>query len=401
MTAKVKQAFATRAVHAGERLQRTDLNPVVGPIYTSVGYTFANTSDLDAVLGGEQPGFVYSTRYGNPTVDAFERAVADLEGAEAGHAFASGMAALHVALLAAGARAGESLVASADLYGATHTLLEETFSSLGVATTFVDVLDTAAVRQATELARPVALLVEAISNPLMKAADLERLAGIAHEAGALFIVDNTFCSPYLCNPLAFGADVVVHSATKFIAGHGDVMGGIVVSSKAIRDEMLRLNKLVGSAMGPFEAWLALRGLKTLPLRLERQCQNALAIALWLQHHPKIKRVIYPGLPDHRQADLVKLLTGGKGAGSVISFELRGARREQLFAFMEALKLVQPATSLGDIYSLVLYPAISSHRSLGPEGRQALGIGDDLVRISVGIEDVVDIRNDLEQALGAV
>ncbi|MFQ5420087.1 MAG: trans-sulfuration enzyme family protein, partial [Anaerolineae bacterium] len=260
------KAFATRSVHAGERLNREGLNPVVGPIHPSVGYTFADSHDLDAVLGNEKPGFVYSTRYANPTVAALETAVANLEGAADAHAFASGMAAIHIALLAAGVRVGTAVVAAADIYGATYTLLQQIFSELGAHIHFVDVTQLDEVQKTVAQARPVALFVETISNPLMKVADLPRLAEIAHNRDALFMVDNTFCTPYLCNPIQFGADMVIHSATKFIGGHGDVMGGIVATSSALKERLLTVNKLIGSSIGPFEAWLALRGLKTLTLR---------------------------------------------------------------------------------------------------------------------------------------
>lgn len=400
MTTLNNKQFTTRAVHAGERLN-LPANPVVAPIQPSVAYTFADSRDLDAVLGNEKPGFVYSPRYENPTVTAFETAVANLEGGEAAYAFASGMAAVHMALLAAGVRAGTSVVAAADVYGATYSLLQAVFSELGATVEWVDVLDPDGVQAAVERTQPVALLVETLSNPLMKVADLPRLAEIAHTAGALFLVDNTFCSPYLCNPLNFGADLVIHSATKFIAGHGDVMAGVVVTTETLRAELLRLNKLIGSSLGPFEAWLALRGLKTLALRMRQQCDTALALARWLQGHPKIEGVYYAFLPDHPQYELMRQLSGDKGAGGVLSCDIAGAGREEVFAFMDALDLIQPATSLGDIYSLVLYPAISSHRTLTPTERAALGIGEGLIRLSAGIEDVADIQADLAQALAGV
>ncbi len=395
------KAFNTRTVHAGEGVDFGQLNPVVSPVYPSVGYTYADSNDLDAVLGNERPGYVYSPRYGNPTVAAFERAIANLEGGEAAYAFASGMAAIHMALLAAGVRANTSVVAAADVYGATYSLLQNVFTELGSQIHLVDVTDLTTVEAAVSRSRPVALLVETISNPLMKVADLPRLAEIAHAAEARLLVDNTFCSPYLCNPIRFGADMVIHSVTKLIAGHGDVMAGIVVTTAALRAELMRLNKLLGGSLGPFEAWLAMRGLKTLGLRMREQCGHALELARWLQTHPKIKQVHYAFLPDHPQYALMKSLSEGKGAGAVFSFEIDGAGREQVFAFMDALRLVQPATSLGDIYSLVLYPAISSHRALTRAVRADLGIGDGLVRISVGIEAVADIQADIESALSVI
>ncbi len=395
------KTFTTRAVHAGEHLDLDGVNPVVSAIQPSVGYTFADSRDLDAVLGGEKPGFVYSPRYANPTVTAFETAVANLEGAEAALALPSGMAAIHLALLAAGVKAGAAVVLAADVYGATYSLVQQLFAELGASVHFVDVLDLDAVRQTVAEQQPAALLVETISNPLMKVADLPQLAAIAHAAHARLLVDNTFCSPYLCNPLKFGADMVIHSATKFIAGHGDVMAGVVATSTKLKAEMVRLNKLIGSSLGPFEAWLALRGLKTLPLRMRRQCDNALMLAAWLQSQPQIAAVHYAFLPSHPQHRLMQSLSDGRGGGAVLSFEIAGADREQVFAFMDALELIQPATSLGDIYSLLLYPAISSHRSLTPAERAALGIGDGLVRLSAGIEDAADIQADLAQALRRV
>ena len=398
MTDLQNKAFATRSVHAGERLHQAGIHPVVSPIHPSVGYTFADSTDLDAVLGNEKPGFVYSTRYANPTVAALETAVANLEGAEDALAFASGMAAIHSAFLAAGVRAGAAVVSAVDVYGATYTLLQQIFTELGAYVTFVDVTNLDEVREVVTAVKPVALFAETISNPLMKVADLPQLAAIAHNNDALFLVDNTFCSPYLCNPIQFGADMAIHSATKFIGGHGDVMGGIVATTSALKARLLTINKLIGSSIGPFEAWLALRGLKTLTLRMKQHCQNALTIASWLQAHPQINHVNYAFLPDHPQYDLMHALSNGKGGGGVLSFDIAHAGKEQVFVFMDALELIQPATSLGDIYSLILYPAISSHRTLTSAERANLGIGDGLVRISVGIEDVVDIREDIAQAL---
>lgn len=396
-----EKQFNTRAVHAGERADLTKAHPVVTSIFPSVGYTFADSTELDAVLGGEQPGYVYSTRYANPTVAALETAVANLEGAEAALALPSGMAAVHLALLGAGVRAGSHVVAAADVYGATYTLLQDVFTELGATVHLVDVLDLAGVEEILAREKVTAVLVETISNPLMKVADLPRLAAISHKHGARLLVDNTFCSPYLCNPIRFGADMVIHSATKFIGGHGDVMAGIVATTTELKNEMVRLNKLLGSSLGPFEAWLAHRGLKTLPLRMRQQCQNALAIATWLQSHPQISRVHYAFLPDHPQFELMHRLSGSKGGGAVLSFEVKDAGKPEIFALMDALELIQPATSLGDIYSLMLYPAISSHRTLAPEERHGLGISDGLLRLSAGIEDAADIQADLEQALAAM
>jgi cystathionine gamma-synthase/methionine-gamma-lyase len=267
----------------------------------------------------------------------------------------------------------------------------------------VDVCDLPAVEAAFASAatRPVALIAETVSNPLLKVADLPRLAEIAHVHAAAFIVDNTFATPVLIHPLSLGADYVVHSATKYLGGHGDVLGGAVITSAERRKELNEINKLIGSNLGPQEAWLIHRGLKTLPLRVLRQCANALEIANWLTQHPRIEHVNYPGLTSHPQHELAsRMLNGGQGAafGAMVSFDIRDAGQADVFRFMERLRLVQPATTLGDVYSLVLYPAISSHRALDPETRHRIGIGDGLVRLSVGIEDPGDIIADLSAAL---
>jgi cystathionine gamma-synthase/methionine-gamma-lyase len=392
-------SFHTQAVHAGERMPRPDFTPVATPIYHSAAYVYEDLDDLDAIFAGTRQGPVYA-RYGNPTLTALEIAVAALEGGEAALAYASGMAAIHGALLGAGARAGAAVVAAQDVYGATYALLNRVLATQGVTVRYVDGTDVAAVAAAVadRQERPAALICETISNPLLKVADVPRLAEIAHAAGAALIVDNTFASPYLCRPLALGADYVVHSATKYLGGHGDVMGGVVVTSAARRTALNEINKLVGGNLGPQEAWLVLRGLKTLPLRLQRQCDNAVQIAAWLAGHPRVAGVNYPGLAAHPQHALAARLLERGAFGAMISFDLRDGRQETVFRFMEALKLVLPATTLGDVYSLVLYPAGSSHRALDAEARRRVGIGDGLVRLSVGIEDPADIIADLDQAL---
>jgi cystathionine gamma-synthase/methionine-gamma-lyase len=356
--------------------------------------------DLDAIFATTREGYVYS-RHGSPTVAAFESAVAELEGGQAAHAFASGMGALHAALLAAGARAGTGVVAALDLYGATYTLLNRLFTELGVTARFVDVTDLSAVEVALADTQLAALVVETISNPLLKVADLPALADVAHHHSAQLLVDNTFASPYLCNPLAYGADFVIHSATKYIGGHGDVMAGVVVTAPENRARLFELNKLVGGVLGPFEAWLALRGVKTLPLRVRQQCDNAAHIAAWLSRHATIARVNYPGLPDHPGHELARRLFGGRGFGGMLSFEIAAADQATTFRFMEALELCLPVTTLGDVYTMVLHPATSSHRSLSAEERERVGIADGLVRLSLGIEEAADIIADLEHALAAV
>lgn len=391
------QGFATRAVHAGERVPQGNYTPVVTPIHPTVGFVYESMDDLDAIFATTQEGYVYP-RYGSPTVAAFETAIADLEGGEAAYAFASGMAAMHAALLAAGVRAGAAVVAALDVYGATYTLLNRLFAELGATVRLVDVADLAAVEAALAETQPVALVAETISNPLLKVADAPTLAELAHRYGAQLLLDNTFATPYLFTPLAHGADFVIHSATKYIGGHGDVMAGVVVTSAANRRKLYDLTLIVGGTLGPFEAWLALRGLKTLPLRMQKQVGNAARIAAWLAAQPQIARVNHPSLPAHPQHQLARRLFGERGFGGVLSFEIAGADKNTVFRFMERLKLCLPATTLGDIYTLVLHPATSSHRSLSPEARAQIGISDGLIRLSAGIEEAEDIIADLEQAL---
>ena len=392
----------TIAVHAGERAATPGFTPVVTPIYHASSYVYDEMETLDATFAGTFDGPMY-TRYGNPTVSALEAAVAALEGGEAALAYGSGMAAIHGALLAAGARAGTTVVAAQDCYGATYALLSRLLASQGVTPRFVDTADFAAVEAAFAAARDAgapaaALIVETISNPLLKVADLPALAELAHAAGAALIVDNTFASPYLCRPLGLGADYVVHSATKYLGGHGDVLGGVTVTSAARRRELNEVNKLVGANLGPQEAWLVLRGIKTLPLRVQRQCENASQVAAWLANHPGVVHVNYPGLASHPQHALAARLLERGAFGAMISFDIRAGDRARVFRFMEALRLVLPATTLGDVYSLALYPAHSSHRALDPDLRRRIGIGDGLVRLSVGVEDPADIIADLAQAL---
>ena len=394
------QSFQTRAVHAGERVPPADFRPVTTPIWNTVGYLYESMDDLDAVFDRKKPGQVY-LRYSNPTVEAFENAVANLENAETAQAYGSGMAAIHAALLGAGAKAGTTVVAALDVYGATFTLLKNLLATLGVNVRMVDINDHAEVETAIKETKATILYAESISNPLIKVADIPTLAELAHKHSASLLIDNTFASPYLLNPTEHGADYVIHSATKYLSGHGDVLAGVVVTSTENKNRLFELNKLIGSVLGPFEAWLALRGLKTLPLRMKQQCDNALIVADWLSKHPRITRVHFPGLPNHPQHVLSKQLFSGKGFGGVLSFEIDGADKDKVFRFMESLSVCLPATTLGDIYSLILHPMTSSHRGLTPEERARVGIPDGLVRLSTGIESADDITTDLEKALQKV
>ena len=394
------KAFSTRAVHAGERMKQGQHTPVTTAIVPSVGYVYESMDDLDAVFGNTRPGYVYA-RYTSPTVTAFETAVADLEEGEAALAFSSGMAAIQAALLAAGVRAGSQVVCAYDVYGATYSLLKHLFAELGVRTSLVNVSDLPAVEAALQAGGAVALFVETISNPLLKVADIPALSELARRHGAQLLVDNTFATPCLVRPLIHGADYVIHSATKYLAGHGDVLAGVVVTNAANRARMFETNKLLGSNLGPFEAWLALRGLKTLPLRVKQQCRNALQLAHWLADRPGVAQVHYPGLAGHPQHLLAESLFGDQGYGGVLSFEIQGAGRAEVFRFMEALQLCLAATTLGDVYTLVLHPASSSHRALTQAECEQVGIPEGLLRLSAGIEDALDIQDDLEGAFQAL
>ncbi len=394
------KSLETLAVHAGERTPAAQATPVVTPIWPSVTYLYESMDDMDAVFDGKRLGPLY-LRYGSPTVSAFEEAVATLEQAEAAQAYSSGMAAINSALLAAGARSGASIVAALDVYGATFAVLNRLLTTLGVSVRMVNVNDLAEVERAVQETHASIMLAETISNPLLKVADIPQLAEIAHHHGAALLIDNTFASPYLFNPLQHGADYAIHSATKYLSGHGDVLAGVVATSAENKARLNELNKLLGSVLGPFEAWLALRGLKTLPLRVKRQFESAAQIAEWLCTQPRIAKVNYAGLKEHAQHDLAERLFGGKGYGGVLSFELKGADKATAFRFMEALTICLPATTLGDVYSLVLHPATASHRALTAEERQRVGISDGLVRLSTGIEAPEDIIADLGQALARI
>lgn len=387
--------FASRAVHAGERAPRPDFTPTATPIHPATAFVYDDTATLDAVFGNERAGYVY-TRYANPTTTALETAIASLEGTDDAVAFASGMGAVYAAMLL-DVRAGDTVVAAPDVYGATYAILAKLLPTLGVKTVFADLLDLDALAATLEEHKPALVYAETISNPLLRVADLAAVTDLAHRYGARIAVDNTFASPWLVNPAAFGVDSVIHSTTKYLGGHGDVTGGVVATSTERAAALREINKLIGAVAGPFESWLTLRGLKTLPLRMKQQSDNAHEVACRLRADARVSRVNYPGLADLGDADAI---FNRPERGGMISFEIADADRAAVFRFLEALRLVVPATTLGDVYSLVLYPAISSHRAVPPEERARIGISDGLVRLSVGIEEVADIIADLDGALAA-
>ena len=395
MEKKVKQQ--TKAVHAGDRKRDGRHIPVSTPIHTAASFFYESMEKLDRVFGREEPGFSYA-RYDNPTNAALEELCTALEGGHGALACSSGMAAIHVALLTALTDRRKSVVAANALYGATVNLLMNVLEPLGVAVRFVDICDLAATQEAIQEARPGCVLMETISNPLLRVGQIDRVAELAKAAGAALVVDNTFATPLLVRPMELGANLVVHSLTKFLAGHGDVMGGVVISDAANYDTLRALSRTFGPVMGPFESYLAMRGIKTFAVRVERQCTNACRVASWLRDQPEVEQVHFPADPEHPDAATIRRLLPDGLYGGIVSFELTNAGRDEVFRFMNALRLVVPATSLGDVHSMMLYPAMSSHRELSPKHRERMGISDGLVRLSVGIEAVEDIIGDLAQAL---
>jgi cystathionine beta-lyase/cystathionine gamma-synthase len=390
--------LATQLVHAGERGAKPTGKPVSTPIYASSTFTYDSMEEVDQVFDGAKPGYVY-TRYGNPTLAALEEAMRIFERGAAGCVYATGMAALHAALFACELSPGTSILASQDLYGATTDLLLTVFGSFDVNIATTDFSDLNTVREKALEMKPRVIIAETISNPLLKVCDIEACAGIAREVGARLIIDNTFASPYLCQPLKLGADFAVHSATKYLGGHADVMGGIVIArDEADQAALVGIMKLAGGVLGVWEAHEILRGVKTLGVRMERQCLNARRLAEHLSEHEQIARVYYPALGGPEVEERLERIFHQPYAGALVAIELQENTREAAFEFMNRLQLCVRSTSLGDVFTGVLHPATSSHREVAPARRRRLGITDGLVRISVGIEDVGDISDDSDQAL---
>lgn len=385
MSTDPTHGFSTRAIHAGQDADSATGATVV-PIYA--------TSTFTQAAPGQHKGYEYS-RSGNPTRAALETALAALEGGERGLAFASGLAAT-TAVFGALLRPGDEVVASADLYGGTFRLLDKVFRPWGLVAKYTDDSSAAGFEK---LITPKTKLVwiETPTNPLLQILDIAALAEVSRKHGAKLAVDNTFASPYLQRPLALGADLVVHSTTKYLGGHSDVVGGCVVGTKALLDPIQFYQNAAGGVPGPFDSYLVLRGLKTLAVRMDRHCENAMALAPWLKAHPAVAQVYYPGLPEHPgHAVAAKQM---KGFGGMISLKLRGgipAAKQ----FLTRTKLFSLAESLGGVESLVCHPTTMTHASIPKEVREARGVDDGLIRLSVGIEDVADLRADLDRALAA-
>jgi methionine-gamma-lyase len=386
--------FNTRLVHA--HVAGDPYGAVNVPIYQSSTFAFQSAAHGAALFAGREAGYIY-TRIGNPTIRALEETIAGLEGGFGGIATSSGLGAVtavYMALLEAGAH----LVSTASVYGPSRGLVEQHLARFGVQSSYVDTSDLARVRAALRLNTRL-IYVETPSNPAMQVTDLRGVAALAHASGCVLVVDNTFASPYLQRPIELGADVVLHSVTKFINGHADVVGGVIVTrTEELHRQIRPLMVNLGCNMDPHQAFLVLRGLKTLSLRVERAQESALKIARWLEAHPKVSWVRYIGLPSHPQHDLVRRQM--RGFGSMISFELKGGL-EAGRQLMNLVRLATLAVSLGGVETLIEHPASMTHAGMSREDRVAAGITDGLVRYSVGIEDVEDLLEDLEHALRAV
>jgi cystathionine beta-lyase/cystathionine gamma-synthase len=387
----------SKAVHSGDRKHTGPWVPETTPIHLATSYFYDDVETLDRVFAREMPGQSYA-RYNNPTNDALEELIASLEGGAGALACSSGMAALHMAINTALIDRRRVVIAAKLLYGATIGMLSKVLEPAGIETVFVDFGDESVVAAAIEAHRPGAIVMETIANPLLRVPPLDRIAQLARKAGIPLIVDNTFATPLIVRPLESGAAFVVHSLTKYLSGHGDVLGGIVVTGQENLDPLRNLSRTLGFTLGPFEAYLTMRGVKTFPVRMERQCANACRIATWLASHPSVDRVYFPSDPNHPDAANVKRLFAPDLFGGMVSFEVKDADRARIFRVMDSLRMIVPATSLGDVHTMILYPAISSHRELAPKHRERLGIRENLLRMSVGIEAADDIIEDLDQAL---
>lgn len=392
-----RRGFSTRAIRAATHAPRVDQVPNSVPIYQSVTFSAADAEELGAIASGAIPGYAYA-RLANPTGDALSAAMAELEGAEAANVFASGMAAIHAALLSV-LRAGDRVVATRAIYGSTRTLLTDRFGRLGIDIAFVDVTDHAAVAAALVATPTRVLYVETLSNPTIVVADIAALAGLAHRHGALLIVDNTFASPVVCRPLELGADLVVESLTKYLGGHSDVLGGSVAGSRQLIAGVKAVEVDTGATLAPMAAFLVLRGIATVAVRMARHAATARALAEWLERQPGIVRVYHPDLPGHPQrAVAARQFPHGSG---MLAFELEGGPiggRAAGRAFIDALTIPERTASLGSIHTIVAHPPSTTHRQLDDAALAEAGIAPGLLRCSVGLEDLDDLVEDFGQAL---
>jgi cystathionine gamma-synthase len=382
----------TKAVHAGKGAPPPKSRPTVAPIYQTSVFSFDTLPGVDDAFSGEPGAFVYS-RYGNPSMDALEHTIAALESAEAALVSSSGMAAIATAIMGL-CSAGDHVIATQDLYGGTQVLLSRDLARFGIDISFVDMTDLSKVESSIRKNTRM-LFVETISNPLMKLVDFKALAAIKAAYGIDLVVDNTFASPLLCQPLAFGADLVMESLTKYINGHSDVTGGALAGKRSIIDRLRPLHINMGGVPSPFDTWLIMRGIKTLPLRMRQHCHNAMELAVFLTAQPRVTRVFYPGLPGHPQHILATEQMSGYGG--MLSFVVEGGRYS-VDQVIRKLQLVEFVPSLAGVATTLSHPAQTSHRGLTGTERIKLGIDDGLIRVSVGIEDMADICEDFAAAL---
>ncbi|WP_137817953.1 O-succinylhomoserine sulfhydrylase [Pseudomonas sp. 2FG] len=385
--------FDTLAVRAGQR--RTPEGEHGEPLFFTSSYVFRTAADAAARFAGEVPGNVYS-RYTNPTVRAFEERIAALEGAEQAVATASGMSAILATVMAL-CSAGDHVLVSRSVFGSTISLFEKYLKRFAVQVDYVPLADLSAWANACKPNTKL-LFVESPSNPLAELVDIAALAEVAHSHGASLVVDNCFCTPVLQKPLALGADIVVHSATKFIDGQGRCLGGVVAGRAEQMKEVVGFLRTAGPTLSPFNAWVFLKGLETLRLRMQAHCAGAQALAEWLEQQPGIEKVHYAGLPSHPQHELAKRQQSGFGA--VVSFEVQGGK-DGAWRFIDATRLLSITANLGDSKSTITHPSTTSHGRLSPEERAAAGIRDSLIRVAVGLEDVADLKADLARGLATL
>ena len=391
------RGFSTRAIRAATRAPQVDQRPNTVPIYQTATFSSEDAAELGAIVSGRAPGYAYS-RIANPTGDALAMAIATLEGAEDANVFASGMAAIHAALLSV-LRAGDRVVATRAIYGSTRTLLVDRFGRLGVAVVFVDVTDLAGLESALASAPTRVLYVETLSNPTIVVADIAALAVLAHRYGAVLVVDNTFASPVVCRPVEFGADLVVESLTKYIGGHSDVLGGSVAGSRERIAEVKSVEVDTGATLSPFAAFLILRGITTLAVRMARHAASGAALAHWLAAQAGVVRVYHPDLDSHPQrAVAARQFPHGSG---MLAFELDGGAgggRAAGEAFINAMTIPERTASLGSIHTIVAHPPTTTHRQFDDAALAEAGIAPGLLRCSVGLEDLDDLIDDFGQAL---
>jgi cystathionine beta-lyase/cystathionine gamma-synthase len=389
------KGFSTRAIRAASRVPRVDQRPSSVPIYQTATFASADADELGDMAADPRAGYAY-TRLSNPTSRALGEAYAELAGGEAGTALASGMGAIH-ATLASQLQAGDRVVAPRAAYGSTRSLLTGTFARFGVRVDFVDLTDNAVAATAIAAAPTRVVYAETIANPTTVVTDHRTVSRLAQERGATYIVDNTFASPYVCRPLELGADLVVESGTKFLGGHSDVIAGVVAGRRDLIGRVEAVQNDTGATIGPFDAFLVLRGLLTLAVRVERHARGAAALAAWLERQEGVRRVLYPGLPTHPQHDVALRQFRPGVAGGMLAFEVDGGR-DAGRAIIDSMRLTDLTASLGSVHTMVVHPPSTSQRQLTDDELTAAGITPGLLRVSVGLEDIEDLQVDFAAAL---